>query len=59
MQPVDLIDDLEHSLVSHYFFGRVDPQVYSIFQLDKVGSVATEHHEVVYLRFIVGVEVFS
>jgi len=56
---VDMIDDIEDTLISDYLFGGINPQVVSILKQDKVGSVATKHHEVVNVYLLLRVEVFS
>ena len=59
MQTVDLVDELKDGLVAHYFFGRVHSQVEASFEVDKVGLVSAEHHQVVDFFLFLGVEVFS
>lgn len=59
MDLVNIVDHLQYSLVPDYLFGGVHAQVVAIFEEDEVGTVAAEHHQVVYHGLFFGVEVLA
>ena len=56
---VEVVDDLKNALISDDLLGGIDSEVVAVFEEDEIGSVAAEHHEVIDVDFLLGVEVLS